>query len=242
MAGRFASFRGTLREGIPPGTFEGLATRLGTLGMRVTVESTPPSYRESAAPRCSLRVEQAAGDTTAGMFDHLRVWQEDEATLRYEGTFTRWAKHFAAAWLGFVVSSAIVVSWCLGSPWFAAAAGVLLTLVPAVLLARHRRRACAWVERMAREEMRRVYVPRSSAVVAPVPVGAAMPASPSGPASSSSVDVVALRCEVHAADPALAAAARIARDAFAVATEPAPEEQDAPELQRDWRIPPRPRG
>jgi hypothetical protein len=153
-------FEGTLREGIPSGSFDGLASHLRRLGMRVTEEPEPPkSYRASAAPRRALLVEQTGA--FVGTFDRVRVWQEDEETLRYEGAFTRWAVQLFVAWIGFSAAWAGVLVFACASAPVAWVLGGWLLLWPVPFLARHRRRACAWVERVAREEMRRAYVPRS---------------------------------------------------------------------------------
>jgi hypothetical protein len=156
-------FEGTLREGIPAGSFEGITSHLRRLGMRVTEEpEARTSYRASAAPRRALLVEQRAA--FIGTFDRVRVWQEDDETLRYEGSFTRWAIQLFVAWLGFAGAwSGVLVFGCASAP-IAWVLGGWLLLWPIPFLARHRRRASAWVERVAHEEMRRAYVPRSRIV------------------------------------------------------------------------------
>jgi hypothetical protein len=211
-------FEGALREEIPPGTLDGIRQQFTRLGFRVEEEPEATiSYRASAAPRRELRVEHGAR-AFVGTFDSVRIWQEDETTLRYEGSFRRWAFQLFFVGIVFAVVWGAVVMACMSLAFYA---GLILAVpfyLPVSLLKGQRRRACAAVERVLREELRRAYLARSAQPgVSPVRVVAEpSPATTQAPVA---------RGGIRVQDPALAGAVRTARDAFVRHHERSPEDE-----------------
>jgi hypothetical protein len=211
-------FAGALREDIPPGTLEGIRQHFARLGYRAEEEpEAAMSYRASAAPRRELRVEHA-GQAFVGTFDWVRIWREDATTLRYEGSFRRWAVQLFFVWGVFAVVWAAVVIPCLYYAFYAGVVFVLPFYLPVPLLTRQRRRACAAVEHVLREEIRRAHLARSAE---PAAAHARIAEEPAHATTSPPVARGPMRIQ----DPALAGAVRTARDAFVRHHERSPEDE-----------------
>jgi hypothetical protein len=210
-------FEGTVtRDRLPPGLFDALADRARAAGLRVLSEppaETLPSYRASAAPPRSLHLEQA--EAFVGAWDRLHVWQEGAGTVRFEGSFRRWATHLAFASPVFaLVYGGVLTVCCPTGMAVGVAAALLLGFVP--MLSRHRRRTKLWVERFVEAEVKR----SEQASLATPGVAASEPVEPAMARARVSQAV-----PVPPVDPALAATAKTARDAFVRHGDRSPEEE-----------------
>lgn len=207
-------FEGSVtRERLPADLFDALADRARAAGLHVLAEppaETLPSYRASAAPTQSLHLQQA--EAFVGAWDRLHVWQEGTATVRFEGSFHRWTRHLLVAWPVFTLLYVTLLMLCCPTG-LAVGIGAAVLLGWCPMLGRHRRLTRLSVER---------FVQGVVTTAEPVPLPMPSVAAPEpAPVRARAPDAV----PVPPADPALAATAKTARDAFVRHVNRSPEDE-----------------
>lgn len=209
-------FEGSVtRDPLPPAVFEGLAEQARGTGLCV-IEEPPgearPSYRASAAPSRSLRLEQR--EAFVGAWDRLRIWQEGPTRIRFEGSFRRWANHLRLVWVVFALLYGGILSFCCPMA-LAVCIGATLALTFLPIQWVHRHRTTRWVEHFVGDEVKRAEAWRA----APDDTADAVHRSVAPPTRAE----VPIR--VRAVDPVLVAAARTAHDAVIPDRRRSPEDE-----------------
>jgi hypothetical protein len=222
-----------VRDRLPPGFLDLLRHRARRLGLHIieTPAAPPTHYRDSAAPLRALELDQT--EAFVGSWDRLRLWQDGEGTLRFEGSFRRWRNHLLVAWLVFAAAYGGLLFSC--PSWWGWAMGSWLFFWFLPVHARHRRQARAWVEALVTEELRAAEDAAHRDEVAAAGASAEAAAAPRVAISTEAPVLVArehvrstvLQAHVRVADPTLAVAARTSRDAQLDRPESAPEDQVA---------------